>query len=679
MDRKEIHILSSSRMLSIAVLTLILSGAIACTDSLPPETSSDAQPVLGIEELSRLDLLPRLKQSAKVGMVSSHDRTGGNDDGFSGAYSFIRKEEAGLVLADLEGPGIIYRIHIPVPADDVIEFYFDGETSPRISLNITELFTGKHAPFLSPLVGTGAGGRYCYVPLTFQHSCKVLARAETFHFYQICYAQYPEDFVIPTYEDPPSEAFLSLLEDAKSLICSAGSDISSYLVPEGTRMKVHYVRKTLQSEQTVTMFHTKSPGRIVGLKLGPAKVFAGKDRDILIKMYWDGYDEPAVASPVGDIFGYSFGEPAVRSLLAGTSGETNYMYFPMPFERSARIVLVSERTSGPAVEVWAEVTVAALGKAEDEGRFYARWRRENPTQEGTPYTFLQTTGRGHVVGIMLQAQGIEIGHTGFFEGDERVVIDGKLAIPGTGSEETFNGGWYDVPGRWESRVSFPLSGCLDYKKHLSRTGGYRWLITDAWAFDQSIDFTIEHGPEGNKMPTDYTSVTYFYSSDPPQNSDPLPPAAKRRVTNPLRIVFVPGWNVPIHTTSLQNAIWSKRTETIGENRVRYLSMKTAGEDIFDPHHISFICDMPNAGNYNVGIKAVRGPDQGIVQMFQHDRPVGEAVNLYAPDRNLSPVLPLGVQEMSYGDNLFFLHLVGQDVRSAGIGLDLVEVIFERID
>jgi hypothetical protein len=66
-------------------------------------------------------------------------------------------------------------------------------------------------------------------------------------------------------------------------------------------------------------------------------------------------------------------------------------------------------------------------------------------------------------------------------------------------------------------------------------------------------------------------------------------------------------------------------------------------------------------------------------MFQHDRPVGEAVNLYAPDRNLSPVLPLGVQEMSYGDNLFFLHLVGQDVRSAGMGLDLVEVVFERID
>jgi hypothetical protein len=220
---------------------------------------------------------------------------------------------------------------------------------------------------------------------------------------------------------------------------------------------------------------------------------------------------------------------------------------------------------------------------------------------------------------------------------------------------------------------------LDYKKHLSRTGGYRWLITDAWAFDQSIDFTIEHGPEGNKMPTDYTSVTFFYSSDPPSDSPSLPPAAERRVANPLRIVFVPGWNVPIHTTSLQNAAWSKRTEKIGESRIRYLSMKTTGGDIFDPHHISFICDMPAQGSYNVGIKAVRGPDQGIVQMFQRDRPVGEAVNLYAPDRNLSPVLHLGVQEVGYGDNLFFLHLVGKDAHSAGMGFDLIEIVFERID
>ena len=53
------------------------------------------------------------------------------------------------------------------------------------------------------------------------------------------------------------------------------------------------------------------------------------------------------------------------------------------------------------------------------------------------------------------------------------------------------------------------------------------------------------------------------------------------------------------------------------------------------------------------------------------------MNLYAEDRSVSEELPLGIQEMKKGNNLLFLHLVGQDARSKGLGLDLVEIIFER--
>ncbi len=177
----------------------------------------------------------------------------------------------------------------------------------------------------------------------------------------------------------------------------------------------------------------------------------------------------------------------------------------------------------------------------------------------------------------------------------------------------------------------------------------------------------------------YTSVVFLYSMEPPAPGSPLPPAAERKVTAPTRVIFVPGWNVPIHTSSLQNATWTKQTETFEESRVRYLSIRTTGDDIFGPHHISFICDMPAAGTYKVGIKAVQGPDQGIVQMYERDKPVGKAVNLYAEGRSPSPVLPLGTREMSAGDNIFFLNLVDKDARSNGLGIDLVEIVFERIE
>src|SRR5215472_9095188 len=215
--------------------------------------ASDQQPVLGVEELYRLDLLPKLKQSVKVGMVSSYDRTGGNDDGFSGKYSFIRKEPEGLVIADLEGPGIIYRIHTPTPSDDIIEFYFDGESTPRIHMKFAEMFDGIHAPFLSPLVGNGVGGHYSYAPLAYQRSCKVVIKAEKFHFYQINYAQYPKGFKIPTYQNPVSKIFLQQVEEVKKLFRLTGSDITPYLVPKGTKLRMQSTRNILEPGQAVEL------------------------------------------------------------------------------------------------------------------------------------------------------------------------------------------------------------------------------------------------------------------------------------------------------------------------------------------------------------------------------------------------------------------------------------------
>jgi hypothetical protein len=670
------------RTWKIIALVLALGGlaaaAAACSRAKPRPAAGTAA-AIGIDELSRLDLLPRFKRSVKVGLVSSYDRTGGNDDGFSGKSSYIRKEAGGLVLADLEGPGAIYRIHTPTPTDDTLEFYFDGEPSPRLSLKVIELFDGTRPPFLAPVADSGVGGYTCYVPLTYRKSCKMVLKAESFQFYDLNYAVFPAGTDVPTYEDPPSPGFLARVEKAADLLRRSGADISGVSAPAGAAVSTAKTRVTLAPGGRATLYETSRPGRIVGLRIGPAAAFAGAGRDVLLRAYWDGAAEPAVDCPVGDLFGYSFGEPAARSLLLGTTaGGIDYFYFPMPFEKSARIELVSERPAGsPPLAVEAEVMAAEAGKRADEGRFYARWRREDPCTPGRPYTYLRTPGRGHVVGVILQAQGLETGSTGFFEGDDRVVLDGEATVMGTGSEDSFNGGWYDVPGRWEMRTSLPLSGCLDYKKPLARTGGYRFFLTDSYAFAKSIDYTIEHGPEGNAVPTDYASVVFFYAQDPAAE-EMLPPAADRRVAGLARIVFVPGWNVPIHSTSLRNAVWTKASLGVGNTRVRCFSMRTSGEDVFGPHHVSFVCDLPEAGRYKISVKAVLGPDQGILRIFERDRPAGEAVNLYAPERMVSEPRPLGIFEMDRGDNIVYFHLVGADPRSKAMALDLAEIIFERV-
>jgi len=148
-----------------------------------------------------------------------------------------------------------------------------------------------------------------------------------------------------------------------------------------------------------------------------------------------------------------------------------------------------------------------------EGKFYASWRRENPVRKNYPYTMLNIKGKGHFVGTALQAQGLNPGMTIFFEGDDSTVVDGELRMHGTGSEDFFNGGWYALMDCWDAPMSLPLSGALEYSIPLCRTGGYRLFVTDKISFEKSFFHSIEHGPEHNLVPSDYTSVCYYYCSN----------------------------------------------------------------------------------------------------------------------------------------------------------------------
>ena len=634
--------------------------------------------VPGIQDLYRLDRLPVLRESTHVASVSSYDRTGGNNDGFGGQFSFFRKEEDGLVLAELTGPGVITRIWTPTPTDDLLEFYFDGEDEPRIQVKFRELFMGTHPAFERPLVGFGAGGFYCYVPLPYKKSCKVFIRAERMQFYQINYATYPEDMVPASFSTSPRPEQRRHIEKAKALFGSVGADISAYVAPEGGPVERMSSRATLKAGETVTVLDVDRPGRIVGIRMGPAEALVEKKRDIVLRAYWDGDTEPAILSPAGDFFGYAWGEPAMKSLMAGTTDGVNYCYFPMPFDKSARIELSAEQSLDGPRSIEVEVLFVPVARKSNEGKFFALWRRENPTTKGKPFTFIETNGRGHLVGFVQQSQGLESGNTYFFEGDDQTTIDGELVIHGTGSEDFYNGGWYDVPGRWETRRSFVLSGCLAYKKHLGRTGAYRICLGDAYAYRKSILQTIEHAPTNNDLLNDYCGLTYLYSQERPTCAFVLPAPEAREVTDPTRIVFATWWNVPIYSFSLRNATLTKAGQTFDGREVRYLSMRAKDQGTFGPHSISFTCELPATGRYRVSLDAVRGPEQGNVQLFRDEVPVGPAVDLYAEEPQPAKEQYVGTLELEQGPNNLMFKIVGRNENAKGLGLDLTNIICEKV-
>src|ERR1051325_3845830 len=106
-----------------------------------------------------------------------------------------------------------------------MEFYFDGETQPRVKITYRELFDGNKPPFVAPVVGFGSGGFYCYLPMPYKVSCKVIIRAPRVQFYQINYATYPDGYPLETFDPRMRGSAGEALERAKRLLELAGSGL----------------------------------------------------------------------------------------------------------------------------------------------------------------------------------------------------------------------------------------------------------------------------------------------------------------------------------------------------------------------------------------------------------------------------------------------------------------------
>ena len=671
-------------LVRLAAMIAIVHGTVLSTPAAaderspgPAERTAARKDVAILQRIAMLGHLPRYKEVAGIGAFSSYDRQGGNDDGFDGTYSYLRKEPGGgLVIAEMKGPGAVTRIWTPTPTDDLVEFYFDGEPTPRIREKMIDLFSGKRFPFLAPVAATGAGGFYSYVPIAYSRSLKVVVRAERVNFYQINYESYRAGTKTASYSPREGAGFARALADAGALLDRSGEDISAAGAGDDP-VRTFADKGSVAAGGRATLFESARPGRVVGLRLSPASALAGGARDLLLNVYYDGELTPSISVPAGDFFGYGWGEPAMRSLLLGTSGDGNYLYLPMPFDRSIRIELQSERADATPWRV--EVDHTDRARRADEGRLYAVWRRENPTILGRPYTFLDVKGRGHLVGAILQAQGDEPGAIPeFFEGDDQTRIDGKVRIRGTGSEDFFNGGWYDVPGRWDGRVSLPLSGSLAFKRHLARTGGYRFFLSDPYPFKKSLVQTIEHGPSGNALKTDYASLSFLYADRRPEGAGVVAPLVERKVAVPTKVVFTPGWTTPIAAFSWNDATLAKANDRIDGKELRHLQFRAEGREVFGSHYVMFDCEMPAAGRYRVAIQAIAGPTQGRVQLFADEVPAGPAVDLYAASRSQTAELVLGELELHEGRNPVMFKIVGKDGRSSGLGLDLYRIVFRRI-
>src|SRR6478609_3609344 len=320
-----------------------------------------------LHQLHDFSLLPQYRDGTKVYQVSSYDTTGGNNDGFSGTYSFVRKEGNYNVLADLKGPGVVNRIATPTPTNGMLAFYFDGESSPRIRVPYIELFSGKHFPFVKPLVGNEVGGYFCYYPIVYSKSLKIVYEGVDMRFHQIQYRTYPAGTKVSSFSTNLSAIENAELDSASTRFNNNGNRPFS---TEG--LKLFQQNFTIEPRKSVDLLKLSAGGRIEGIEF-----MRPMASNAILQVNWDNEQSLAINSPLNDFFGYSFNKPATQSLLIGSKSGTDYCYYPMPFDQSASFRLVSHSAETITGSIRIYYSMKKRNPAA-EGRFYAVWRRDKP-------------------------------------------------------------------------------------------------------------------------------------------------------------------------------------------------------------------------------------------------------------------------------------------------------------
>ncbi len=184
----------------------------------------------GLDTLRNLDRLPDLRTDTFAGQVSSHDKTGlAFDGGHSpddGIESYLYREGANYVIFDEAGPGAVTRLWFTwgppeSPFGDIrAQFFFDGESTPRVDLPLRDLFSGATSPFLFPLVGdesVSSGGYYSYVPMPFSQSLKISLTGFP-PYYNVGFEKYSPDRAVASFTGTEE------VSDVVALLSNAGSD-----------------------------------------------------------------------------------------------------------------------------------------------------------------------------------------------------------------------------------------------------------------------------------------------------------------------------------------------------------------------------------------------------------------------------------------------------------------------
>ena len=259
-------------------------------------------------------------------------------------------------------------------------------------------------------------------------------------------------------------------------------------------------------------------------------------RMMILRMYWDDCEVPAVESPIGDFFAAAKEVWQVSSLAVCVNSDNAYnCYWKMPFKKSCRMTI--ENLSDNDAQFFYQVDYELSEVPEDALYFHAQFRRVNTNKFMEDITIVEgIEGSGNYVGTYMLWSTKCDGWWG--EGEIKFFMDGDTEFPticGTGTEDYFCGAYGFLRNDEYISYSTPYAGFYalshnHYLKSQQRFSLYRWHVTDPVHFDSDLKVTMQAlgwrdgcNPRAYlPLQEDVSSVAYFYLDKPSCYKKELP-------------------------------------------------------------------------------------------------------------------------------------------------------------
>jgi hypothetical protein len=323
---------------------------------------------------------------------------------------------------------------------------------------------------------------------------------------------------------------------------------------------------SLDAHSSITIADLKGPGVIKCIhttRHDPAGLFA---RGIVLEIYFDGAETPAVLSPLADFFGDGCNGRGMNfsAQMIECAPWSYNCYIPMPFKTAARVVLRNDTDKNAMNYSFVEWESLPQWNP-DLGYFHATWQRKAfQVTKDTSELMFALDGTGHLLGRQYSVVTDEplFREFGFvMEGNNEVDVDGQertLDYLGTEDSFTFSWGFKEPFAGLHAGMTLVKPGPTNflsiYRFHdhmpIRFSRQLRWRIN--WQQEQL--FIVQ--PKWHKAVTeggcwvDYATVYYWYQNQPAGFAH-APLASAQERAKPLLRSSVPGKTAGQATTQPQ--------------------------------------------------------------------------------------------------------------------------------